>query len=87
MTSIIMNHNCRDLLKYFLTQYPGIDEGAFKIVVDATLKGHNIPENFENMSVETALMFSGIFLRVSEEHLVDWIFGIFAYEKNKSGEG
>lgn len=82
MSSIKMNQCCRDLFEYFLSRFPDSDEESFRIVAEATIAGHKIEENLTSMSSATAELLAGIFSRLSEKHLIDWIFGVLASERD-----
>ncbi len=49
----------------------------------ARLKGTKSGENLETMTDASAEDLREIFSRVSEKHLVDWVYGILASEREE----
>lgn len=73
----VKNPVCLDLLKYFKEIYPSLDEGSFDVLVQTKLLHLAPEESLTTMSEASARQLKALFNRLSEDRIVEWLWGIY----------
>ncbi|MBU4217195.1 hypothetical protein L6270_05205 [Candidatus Parcubacteria bacterium] len=78
-----MNHIGQDLFDFLRTRFPDVEDKIFDILIQASMKGRKIEEDFANLSQKTADELKVDFGRMDESDLHNWLSGLM---RNKNGK-